>query len=87
VLADQESSRVGNTLVQVSALLLVQKSSLRFVELVEGIGRSGVLGFIGVNEEGLLAVLDFDVLLRYTGLDVKDGVAGVVVSLDLKFVD
>jgi hypothetical protein len=43
---------------------------LRFFEFVEGIGRSGVLGFIGVDEEGLLAVLDFDVLLRYTRLDV-----------------
>ena len=39
-------------------------------ESVEGIRCSGVLGFIRVNQEGFLAILDFDVAFWDTGLEV-----------------
>jgi hypothetical protein len=48
---------------------------LRFFQTVECVRRERVLGFVGVDEEGFFAVLEFDVRVRDAGLEVEDGVS------------
>jgi len=56
------------------ALLFVEKELVRFCEAVEGVGGGGVGCFVGMDEQGFLAVHFYDVGGGETGLDVEDGV-------------
>lgn len=82
MLADQQPARVRDALVQVRPVLFIQERDLRFVEAVKGIRRSRVGGLVRMDEEGLFAVLDFDVFFWDAGLEVEDGVSGVQCRLD-----
>lgn len=61
VLADEQHAGVGDGFVEALAVLLVHELGLGFFEAVEGVGRARVLCFIGMDEEGLFAVGEFDV--------------------------
>ena len=54
--------------------LLFEQGCLGFLEAVKSIGCVGVLGLVRMNKEGFLAVLDFDVGVWDTWLEVQDGV-------------
>jgi hypothetical protein len=60
--------------VEFGAQLFVEQRGLRFLEAVEGIGGEGVLGLVGMDEEGLCAVYFLDVGFGNTGLETEDGV-------------
>jgi hypothetical protein len=75
VLPNQQRASVGDTFVEVLALRLVEQGGLGFLEAVEGIGRRGVFGLVGMDEEGFLAVLDLDVRVWNAWLEVKDCIA------------
>lgn len=61
VLADEQHAGVGDGFVEALAVLLVHELGLGLFEAVEGVGRARVLCFIGMDEEGLFAVGEFDV--------------------------
>ena len=75
MLPNEESAGVCDTLVEVCALGFVEEGGLGFVETVECVGGRGIGCFVGVDEEGFLAVLDFYVGVGHAGLEVKDCVA------------
>ena len=56
------------------AFFLVEEGGLGFFEAVEGVGGARVGGFVGVDEEGRFAVLDFYVGVWDARLQVEDGV-------------
>jgi hypothetical protein len=58
--------------VELGAELFVEQRGLRFLEAVEGIGGEGVLGLVGMDEEGLCAVDFLDVGFGNTGLETED---------------
>jgi hypothetical protein len=58
----------------VLALWLIEKGGLGFLEAVEGFGRRWVFGLVRMDQEGFLAVLDLDVGVRDSWLEVKDGI-------------
>lgn len=70
VLADEQHAGVGDGFVETLAVLLVHELGLGLFEAVEGVGRARVLCFIGMDEEGLFAVADFDVGFGDAGLEV-----------------
>lgn len=61
VFADQEPPRIGDTFVETFAGLFVEEGCLRFLKAIKCVGCERVLGFVGVDEQGFFAVLEFDV--------------------------
>ena len=74
-LPEQERARVRDAFVQVRARARVQERHLRFFQSVEGAGRERVGAFVGMDEEGEGAVLDFYLRVRHSRLEVEDCVA------------
>jgi hypothetical protein len=61
VFADKQPSRIGDAFIEAFASFFVEESCLRFFQAIERVWCEGVLGFVGVYEEGFFAVLEFDV--------------------------
>jgi hypothetical protein len=61
VFADKQPSRIGDTFIKTFASFFVEESCLCLFQAVECVRCERVLGFVGVDEEGLFAVLEFDV--------------------------
>lgn len=59
--ADQEPSRIGDTFIETLAGFFIEEGGLCLFQAVKCVGSQRVLGFVGVDEEGFFAVLEFDV--------------------------
>lgn len=59
--ADKQASRIGDTFIETFASFFVEESCLRFFQTVECVWCERVLRFVGMDEEGFFAVLEFDV--------------------------
>lgn len=59
--ADEQTPRIGDTFIEAFAGLFVEECCLRLFQTVECVRCERVLGFVGVDEEGFFAVLEFDV--------------------------
>ena len=69
-MSNQQGPGVCYAFVEVSALLLIEEGYLGFLKTVECIGCGGVGGLVWMDQEGLFAVLDFDVGIRNAGLEI-----------------
>jgi len=76
VLPDEQCAGIGYAFIEVLALWLIEQGGLGFLEAVEGFGRRWVFGLVRMDQEGFLAVLDLDVGVGNSWLEVKDGITG-----------
>jgi hypothetical protein len=74
VLPNEQRAGIGYTFIKVLALWLIEQCGLGFLEAVEGFGRRWVFGLVRMDQKGFLAVLDLDVGVRDSWLEVKDGI-------------
>jgi hypothetical protein len=74
VLPNEQRAGIGYTFIKVLALWLIEQCGLGFFEAVEGFGRRWVFGLVRMDQKGFLAVLDLDVGVRDSWLEVKDGI-------------
>jgi len=76
VLPDEQCAGIGYAFIEVLALWFIEQGGLGFLEAVEGFGRRWVFGLVRMDQEGFLAVLDLDVGVGNSWLEVKDGITG-----------
>jgi hypothetical protein len=76
VLPNEQRAGISYAFIEVLALRLIEQGGLGFLEAVEGFGRRWVFGLVRMDQEGFLAVLDLDVGVGDSWLEVKDGITG-----------